>query len=182
VAQPRTSSSVVAPIIAFRVWSRPCEACARRPREALAASAGGGLRSPSPSAAACRRRRAAGRRGRSRLLLATICDPLQEPGIVFGDRVDLGDVRPSRSAWAATSSRSGRLGQGASAASIWSRARRRGSARSSRPSARSPARAAPSAGFWKVRPIAITSPTDFIAVVSTGSRPGTSRRRSAGSW
>ena len=25
---------------------------------------------------------------------------------------------------------------------------------------------------WKVRPIAMTSPTDFIAVVSTGSAPG----------
>ena len=25
---------------------------------------------------------------------------------------------------------------------------------------------------WKVRPIAITSPTDFMAVVSTGSAPG----------
>jgi len=25
---------------------------------------------------------------------------------------------------------------------------------------------------WKVRPIAITSPTDFIEVVSTGSAPG----------
>ncbi len=39
--------------------------------------------------------------------------------------------------------------------------------------ARSPASAAPSAGdSWKVRPIAITSPTDFIEVVSTGSAPG----------
>ena len=35
---------------------------------------------------------------------------------------------------------------------------------------------------WKVRPIAITSPTDFICVVRRGRRPGTSRTRSAGSW
>ena len=39
--------------------------------------------------------------------------------------------------------------------------------------ARSPARAAPSAATSaKVRPIAITSPTDFIEVVSSGSAPG----------
>jgi hypothetical protein len=33
---------------------------------------------------------------------------------------------------------------------------------------------------WKVRPIAITSPTDFIEVVSVGRRRGISRTRSAG--
>jgi hypothetical protein len=35
---------------------------------------------------------------------------------------------------------------------------------------------------WKVRPMAIASPTDFIEVVSTGSARGTSRRQSAESW
>ena len=34
----------------------------------------------------------------------------------------------------------------------------------------------------KVRPMAMASPTDFIEVVSVGSRRGISRRRSAGSW
>ena len=93
------------------------------------------------------------------------------------------DAQARRKAWATSAAgRASAKRRGAQGVLVVASPSPRSRSRRGR-SGRSPARAAPSAALSaKVRPMAMTSPTDFIEVVRWARRQEISRRRSAGSW